>query len=361
MSDRDVLRLFNNEGDENGNWKCCTNCQWSNGLLKSVFGVSLSLLTGISFAVSNLFIALGVLYGLPPLQLTFLCNMVLVVSVIPPIIYTRATLIPENPADTVFLVSLGVARTFASIAIIYSLVYIPIGNVTAISGGTIPIFSALGATIFLGEPWKIADIVASAINVAGTLLITRPTFLFGEDTQFATYEGDADYYKQISTSQIVVGYSLVVGSSVGYSTVYILIRILGERVSIFTKLFYADFTATSMTLIIMFAFGRPIWEMDSSVAWYMVGMAIFDVSGQWSRFGSLELERTAVVTLLSNIEVVTAYILQYFFMQLRPTSLDITGAVLVVLGSIVISSEALYDSWKTEKESRSNRNHDDYH
>ncbi|XP_070569260.1 solute carrier family 35 member G1-like [Ptychodera flava] len=277
MTEMDERRSLFSKNFDAKKHRCChisVVCSEPYRVLKSTVGASLALLAGTSFAVCNFFIALLFKQGLEPLQITFLCNIVNLLIVIVAVIWRKIQLIPDSVGDGVSFLALGIARAVASICFIFSLQYIPIGDVTSVSAGCITIFSSAAAKIFLYEPIKFSDIIAFVLNVAGTVLITQPVFIFGDNSNRLD-EQHIDF---------LVGYLLIIGSSVGYATIFVVCRYFAGRIPIFTKLFYMNILVPGLSLLLTFLLEKPMWKFEAKgTMWCILGMATLSIIGEYAR------------------------------------------------------------------------------
>ncbi|XP_070569263.1 solute carrier family 35 member G2-like [Ptychodera flava] len=347
MAERDEkLSLVSNDStDGQRSMKFCAKFY---RVLKSTVGALLALLCAVLFACASVFTALAIENRIPPLQLSFISSLAPLLTVILPVIYYKVELIPDNATDLGLLVLNGIGRALGCIGIVYSFAFVRIGNATTIFAATTPMFSGVGAVIFLHESLQFMDVAGFLFNVGGTILITRPTFIFGDAA--VDHSGDEDYTLDATNSHMVAGYLLVAGGSLGYSVVYVVTRGLGDRVSLLTKLLYADVISTFISLLITYIFEEPIWRMNPTVVGYIFGMSLSVTFGEWSRFGSVQFIRTAVATLLADFEVVPAYLLQYTCMSLTPIAFDLIGAAAVIIGACLIYAKTWFDSWNMDSE-----------
>lgn len=149
-------------------------------VLKTNCGLALTTLSGILFALASLFVKLSNKSTIPAFEIIFVRLVVQTLFVIPPAIYSRANLLGEKK-QRIFLVIFG-AINFACISSIYgAFTLLPLGDATVIISTT-PVFTAIMAYLVLKEAWHKHDAVSTFLCLAGIVLITRPTFLFGVST-----------------------------------------------------------------------------------------------------------------------------------------------------------------------------------
>jgi drug/metabolite transporter (DMT)-like permease len=121
---------------------------------------------------------------------------------------------------------------------------VPVAKVTALQF-TMPLFAALMAIVFLGEPVRTGRVVALAVGFSGALIIVRPGLV-----------------------PLEVGSVLVLLSAAGVATLVIVIKVLGRTDSSLTITLYMGLFTTPVTLL----FALPVWRNPSlaELGWLVV-------------------------------------------------------------------------------------------
>ena len=121
---------------------------------------------------------------------------------------------------------------------------VPVAKVTALQF-TMPLFAALMAIVFLGEPVRVGRVVALVVGFSGALIIVRPGLV-----------------------PLEVGSVLVLLSAAGVATLVILVKMLGRTDSSLTITFYMGVFTTPVT----FLFALPVWRTPSlaELGWLVV-------------------------------------------------------------------------------------------
>ncbi len=124
------------------------------------------------------------------------------------------------------------------------LAMVPVAKVTALQF-TMPLFAALLAIVFLGEPVHARRVAALVVGLGGALIIVRPGLV-----------------------PLNVGSVLVLLSAAGVATLVIIVKMLGRTDSSLTITLYMGLFTTPVTLL----FAVPVWRNPSlaELGWLVV-------------------------------------------------------------------------------------------
>ena len=150
----------------------------SRASLSNIRGIAWMALTGILFVgVTGVVRHLG--SDMPAVQAAFIRYLIGLFLLIPIFLRLRAEWLITGPLSrrTLGLHGMrGVVHGLAVILWFYAMARIPIAQVTAL-GFTAPIFTTIGAALFLGETLHVRRIGAVLIGFGGALVILRPGFI----------------------------------------------------------------------------------------------------------------------------------------------------------------------------------------
>ena len=105
-----------------------------------------------------------------------------------------------------------------------------------VTAQTTPVFTAILSSVFLREPWRVPEIMATIAATVGVLLVFQPTFIFGGRINSAEDEDGEDLNKD------VLGIVFALIGALGAAGAYIMIRVTGTTVSIpWPKLMLAQY------------------------------------------------------------------------------------------------------------------------
>ncbi|XP_006815986.1 solute carrier family 35 member G2-like [Saccoglossus kowalevskii] len=315
-------------------------------VLKSATGVFLALLSGVLDAFNGIFYTLIASGGIPPIQVAFLYSIsVLVLSTIPALLYLQDTVLFKSVKINTLLVGIGAATAVGSSTEVYAVYHLPLGNEYAVYAGITPIFCAVGSIIFNGERLKISHVLGFLIITAGTVLIMRPTFIFGDiDTPMnETIVMDS----RIDTTGFA--YTMTICSSFFHSLSCIMWDAISDDVTTFVKIFYMNCISGLICLTLSLVMETQLWTWSLKEISYVSALALCSASFVCAFHSSLQMEGAVTVNLLTNVQVVVAFILQVCITNIQPGKLDIAGTVLVILGSAVISVCTWWDHVKNQR------------
>ncbi|XP_077984937.1 solute carrier family 35 member G1-like [Glandiceps talaboti] len=322
--------------------------QW----MKSALGIVLALTSGCSFAIGYMFAAFALMV-LTPFQTVFIVQGIIGLIMIPPIIMFKIDVLLNSHRDRLLLIANGIGYTIGEAGLYFALANLPIGNVNAIFMGSLPIITAILSTIFLREPWRCVHGVVAVINIAGILLISQPTFIFGERDDHS-HSLNANHTLSISVEAF--GYLSTVGGATGYAMSYITCRALSDDVSMLTIILWDSIVAGVICSTLTFSFENPKWKISGRNYGMIVGIAIFDCIGHWMAFRSVQLENAATASLLFNFEVVVSYTLDYFVFGTHIGWFEIGGVALILLSACVISAVTWKENQAKQHEVKENDN-----
>ncbi|XP_077985129.1 uncharacterized protein LOC144439770 [Glandiceps talaboti] len=356
---RESNRLLSTALDDRPNvLKDCTSL--SNGmrpyvmLFKPIAGVSLALLTAIFNTLISLCASMTMSHGVSPFQLTFLLYLTMTIVICIILYVTQDQIIYKNVRQTMLLIGVGISRVFGTM-IYVALRHIPIGNAMAVYLGLFPILCGIGGMLFLQEHLTLCDAFGSVTNIVGVVLISRPTFIFDEQTlKNGTLldEGD-DNTTHIGAGNLTLGYVCVVMCALSAASNFILPRTQGlKEVSANTMIFYGDTFALFVSMIVTFVLEADAWTVGllpwNAIVPPILLVASFCLLCKYCALGSLKLERAVVVSIIQLFAIPLSFILQVLITDIPVVPYDVIGSSLVIFGSIIIICKTGWDRCKEE-------------
>ena len=194
----------------------------------------------------------------------------------------------------------------------YAIVQLPLAEVTVIQY-TSPVFTALGAAVFISESLRAVELVLAGTSLAGVALVARPSFLFG---------GAAAPLDPLGVAAALVGAVFSAGA-------YVTVRRLGRSEDAMVIVFYFALVATVGAA----PFAVAVWEWPTPWEWLvLLGVGLFTQGGQVFLTWSLERERAGRAMTVGYLQIVFAAIWGALFFDEIPGFWSVLGG-LVIVGS----------------------------
>ncbi|XP_006824544.1 solute carrier family 35 member G1-like [Saccoglossus kowalevskii] len=289
----------------------------------TLLGITMGLLSGASLAISDIFALLCVKIGYSPSQVLLVKSLMMMAITIPLLVYKKINILKLKRKDTILSIVKSISENGADLAFYYAMNGIGMGDSTSIAAGTLPLFSPVFACIFIQEKCKPRDCIGVVINVAGIILISRPEFIFGSNT----YSPFLGYV-----------YALLAGIWLSIGTVCS--RAMSDDLSLIVVIFYNGLCGVIIMLILVYPTSNDriytlIPEYTITIA-YLVGMVASFGAYLHSFNRSLQLQSAGKTTILVNIAIVVSFIADIIVFDKQVVNLEIIGATLVILSSIIV-------------------------
>ncbi|XP_066283444.1 solute carrier family 35 member G2-like [Branchiostoma lanceolatum] len=281
--------------------------------LKAARGPLLSLGSTILFALSAEFTALSSKGGIPGFQLLFFLRLTQLLTILVLTVIIRPKLIGENRRQNGLLVLEMIINNVGT-----SLVYLPFtyaapGIAFGIIQGSMPLFTACIAFIFLKEKIGIIPCCGILISIIGVALVS-----IGMANQTTD-----------STHTMMVSILLPLAAAFTKGPDMVLGRAIMKDMSGLTLLLYITLLGTPAELILTYSFETPVWAMSAETAGYIAGLGLSQAIAMLFFLAVLKVEKAVIAVALRAFVVPLTILLDYFFLSKVPTSLKWTGLSLV--------------------------------
>ncbi|XP_037546988.1 solute carrier family 35 member G1 [Nematolebias whitei] len=250
--------------------------------------------------------------------------------VVPLLIYHKTGFL--GPRDQrIYLVLRGFLGSNAMILLYYAVQQMPLADATVIMFSN-PVFTSLLAWIFLKEKCTIWDCVFTVFTITGVILITRPSFLFGE------HPGGVE-----GTSHIKGAVAAFAGAIAAAFT-FVVLRKMGKSVHYYLSVWYYAVIGLLESIITVSILGE--WKMPNCGRdrWMLILIAVLGIAGQIFLTKALQLEKAGLVSLMRTVDVVLAFIFQFIFFNRAPTWWSLGGALCVVVSTSGIAVRKWYSN-----------------
>jgi drug/metabolite transporter (DMT)-like permease len=213
------------------------------------------------------------------------------------------------------LLARGIIGYAGLAAFYYALVHMPLAEATVIQY-TNPVFAAVLAVWLLGERMRRREVVLVLLSIAGVLLISKPSFIFGGHSNL---------------KPLVVAIGMI--GAIGSGTAYVLVRKLSATEHVMVIVFY--FSMASTVCAIPMAIPGAVWP--SAIGWLLLlGIAITTQIAQVSLTHGLKLERAGKATAIAYTQIVFAALWGALFFHEVPHWNTIAGTVLIVGATLAL-------------------------
>ncbi|XP_056626556.1 solute carrier family 35 member G1 [Triplophysa dalaica] len=282
-------------------------------------GLLYSLLAAVFFSVAALLVKK--IDDMHAIQISAIRCFFQMLFVMPAMIYYKIGFI--GPRDMrIYLFLRGFLGANAMILLYYAILQMPLADATVIMFSN-PVFTALLAWIFLKERCTIWDVVFTVFTLTGVILIARPPFLFGE--RVSGIEGE--YTNHIK------GTVAALAGAVGAACTMVILRKMGKSVHYYLSVWYYAVVGLIECLVVLFILDD--WTMPECGwdRWTLMAIGLLGIAGQTFLTKALQIEKAGPVALMRTMDVVLAFILQFLFLNRKPTWWSLGGALCVTVST----------------------------
>ena len=227
------------------------------------------------------------------------------------------------------------------IILYYALQMVQLSYVISLSA-LCPFFASLFSYLILNERYKWVDGICGTGSIIGVICVVKPTYLFGDygeaDNLFHQNNSSTDYG---TTFRVGAALSVVYGMG---RALYLTLVQKWARESSETKsnqiiaVLYPSVVGCAITPALMLLSGEQLTiPVPAYGIFSLFAVGILTTFGLTSLTLALKTQNATVVSGIKNLEIIWAFLLQYFLMGMTPTLWSIGGAILLVLSGIAIS------------------------
>ena len=265
-----------------------------------LWGIWWMLLTGLLFvAVTGVVRHLGT--DMNPMQAAFIRYAFGVVLIAP--VLLRMFAVGVRPSRLSLHMLRGIAHGSAVMLWFFAMARIPIAQVTAI-GFTTPIFTTMGAVLFLGEVLHARRIAAIVVSFLGTLIILRPGAVSIELGAFA----------QLAAAPL-------------FACSFLIAKKLTETESSASIVAYMSVFVTLALLVPALL----VWRTPTltELGWLFV-TAIFATAGHYTFTRAMQTVELTVLQPFSFLQLVWATLLGFYVFSEVPDVWTLTGGAIII-------------------------------
>ncbi|KAI1290292.1 Solute carrier family 35 member G1 [Halotydeus destructor] len=220
---------------------------------------------------------------------------------------------------------------FVSFSTAYSAYYyLPLGDASAITFSA-PVFVSIFACVILGEVCSIIETAVILFTLGGVVLISKPTFIFGDDPNTV-----------IDATMRMEGTIISLVSSLAHALAYIVMRRLKKTPAPVVIAWFSIVTIILGTLslgVMQLGFGYSVKSpLDFAThEWlYLLANGVCGIVGQLFLTVALKLEEAGLVSLARTSDIIFAFAYQVAFLGEAIHWTSLLGAA-IVIGGVTIS------------------------
>lgn len=332
--------------------------------LASHKGYLYAILTAFLFPTSNIFIKkANFLNGVEHLAMFFATKLIIMIIIS---LTLRVNLF--GPRKILLLLSArGIIGSLAAILLYIGLALLPPSDCSTLVNSSI-ITTAIISRIFLKEKLGIAHVISLILTIFGVLLVSKPTFIpflnLNQTGNMTDTQNQTNTYR--TTLFTTVGISSVLISSLFYGVLNLLIKKLciyechWSIVANYDS--YYGLPATILGIYMLIKFDP--FDRDKRIEWTFLAnqllfsfiSAIFSILGQICVTLALLHEDATKVSIVKSFDVVIAFILQLFILNISVDHFSIIGSVLILVGICFVLGFSLFEKKHKEVWEKKNSN-----
>lgn len=229
----------------------------------------------------------------------------------------RRRSVPAWGHDRGFLILRGVLGFIALSCFYFAISRLPLAEATLIHYSN-PIFTAIGAAIFLAEGLRLLELLLAATSLGGVVLVARPAFLFG---------GQSAALDPLAVGVALTGALFSAGA-------YVAVRRASRTNDHMVIVFYFALVSTLGAI----PFALSVWEWPTPAEWLtLLGIGIATQGGQVFLTRGLELERAGRAMAVGYLQIVFAAVWGALLFGEIPGPWSLAGGLVIVGSTFVLA------------------------
>lgn len=256
-------------------------------------------------------------------------------------IYMKRAGIPHAllgpPEARVLLCVRGASGFFGLYGIYYSLQYLSLSDATTLSFCA-PILCGFLAYLVLSEPYSLSTFFISLTSLFGVVLIAKPSFLFPDEPLNTFIVAGGEVIATGRQRSIAVAVSLV--GCCGAAGAYVAIRKIGKTAhALHVIAFFSIFCVLVATIYPFVIHDPPVFPMTLHFAALLLPIGICGFIAQALLTLGLQRETASRGSLAVYSNIIFALALEYSVFGLLPDVWSGLGAVVIIVGGVLVALE----------------------
>lgn len=302
-------------------------------------GLMTASLSGMWFTLSNFMVQMSIDQikhkKMPIHEIVFMRSLEQLMLLVPIILIFSLNILVAK-ADILSLILMSLSGFLNMVFIYLALEKIPISDALVITF-TSPVFTLVLSFFILKEKCHWLDALCGFFSFIGVVIVARPTFLFGKKAhkQVMFREGISKAHREII---YLMGATYALLGGISLALYFVMTRKFATGSQNIVNLFYPSITGTLLSPVIMLALNEDVViPQTTRTVFIMLSVGFFSTIGLGMLALSLTLEDATNVALVRNLDVVYAYVLQYFVMGIKPSTWSIGGGLIIISMTSVLA------------------------
>ncbi|CAI5513036.1 unnamed protein product [Closterium sp. Naga37s-1] len=290
-------------------------------------GLLCMLTSALLFSFMGLLVKLLSVHAIPSFETVFVrCAVIAALSAL--CLHRIGHPLLGAPTLRLLLLARAVLGFIALSAFFYSIQVLPLRDATLISF-TLPVFTAIIASVFLDEKFTSREIAGSACCLLGVLMVTQPPIVFGGPL---TQQDDPSQRHESLVGVLVALLAALVGA-----VALCLVRSIGKagEQPLAVVFVFAAFSCPASFICLLLFQGFVMPSASELVGMLLVGVTAFAAQVLLTR--GLQLEKAGRASAMQYIKVVGTFFLGLLFLSERLSLKSAAGTVLICAATAFIA------------------------
>ncbi|KAI9260043.1 hypothetical protein EDC94DRAFT_563111 [Helicostylum pulchrum] len=243
-----------------------------------------------------------------------------------------------QPGVRKWLLFRGFVGTLGLCLFFFSITQLPLADATVVFFLG-PAFTAILASIALGEPFSLFDGICALSCMVGVALVSKPQFIFG---------GEAPTDDITEWKRLFAVFCALLGAMMS-AVAYVTVRKIGRGAHFMVHVVYFGLVSIVISPIGMFLFQNPVMPQGSDEYGMLLLVGLTAFVGQCFLNQGLQMAPAGPGTLMRMNDVVFAFLFGIFILHEYPDIYSISGASIIVLMTSAMGIHKIYSHQKTSR------------
>lgn len=198
--------------------------------------------------------------------------------------------------------------------------------------------TAIVCFLWLREPFTWKEALCSLVAFLGVLFVARPTWLFPHTHRPSSDEPKAPVFSVTPEQRALAVVAAIVGT-LGASTAYSTIRVIGKRAHSLISVNYFAFISTVASFIVLLVHPDLHFTLPTTaLQWVLIAIiGLFGFLLQFLLTEGLQREKAGRATNLMYLQLVFALVVERVIWGTTPPVESLVGATLIIAAAIAVS------------------------